>query len=61
MPYIAGALAAGLVFVLAADTLIEMRHHHTQCSLDNTQDVLTSAKQATDRVDELMSQIGAHG
>ena len=59
MPYIAGALVAGWLFVLAADTLAESRQHKNRCSLDNTDDVLTRAKEATDRVDDLMRQMGA--
>ena len=58
--YLGGALIAGWLFVLTADLLVELKTNRHQCSLSETGDVLKSAKDATDRVDEMMKQLGAH-
>ncbi len=57
--YIGGAILAGYLFVKAADVIMDWRMNRRQCVYAPTDDVLKNAKIATDRVDEMVRQMGA--
>lgn len=59
IPYLIGAVLAGFLFVKAADTVVAWRMSRHSCQLHPTEDVLVRAKVQTDRVDEMLRQMGA--